>query len=146
MRAPKSSPSVLWNWKVIKMLAERGLWYISMEAIIQVLRWKLILFSCWEASQARRVFQCPPWKMPIKMGVIGIRKAWGFWCFFYWGVYNNHSPSLSIRLMDGVVNVLILKKHHLLNFSLPLVSSDLDKNLVPFIVGDKETQTNMFKM
>lgn len=45
--------------------------------------------------------------------------------------------------MDGVVNVLILKKHHLLNFSLPLVSSDLDKNLVPFIVGDKETQTNV---
>lgn len=48
--------------------------------------------------------------------------------------------------MDGVVNVLILKKHHLLNFSLLLVSSDLDENLVQFIVGYKETQTNMFKM
>ena len=48
--------------------------------------------------------------------------------------------------MDGVVNVRIWKKRHLLNFSLPLVSSDLDKNLVQFIVGYKETQTNMFKM
>lgn len=58
----------------------------------------------------------------------------------------NHSPSLSIRLMDDVVNVLILKKRHLLNFSLHLVSSDIDENLVQFIVGYKETQTNMFKM
>lgn len=58
----------------------------------------------------------------------------------------NHSLSLSIRLMDDVVNVLILKKCHLLNFSLPLVSSDLDENLVQFIVLYKETQTNMFKM
>ena len=48
--------------------------------------------------------------------------------------------------MDGVVNVLILKKHHLLNFSLLLVSSGLDENLVQFIVGYKETQTNIFKM
>lgn len=58
----------------------------------------------------------------------------------------NHSPSLSIRLMDDIINVLILKKCHLLNFSLPLLSSDLDENLVQFIVGYRETQTNMFKM
>ena len=66
--------------------------------------------------------------------------------FFFIEEFINHSPSLSIRLMDGVVNVRIWKKRHLLNFSLPLVSSDLDKNLVQFIVGYKETQTNMFKM
>lgn len=66
--------------------------------------------------------------------------------FFFIEEFINHSPSLSIRLMDGVVNVLILKKHHLLNFSLLLVSSGLDENLVQFIVGYKETQTNIFKM
>lgn len=43
--------------------------------------------------------------------------------------------------MDDVVNMLILKKHNLLNFSLPLVSSGLDENLIQFMVEYKETQT-----
>lgn len=48
-----------------------------------------------------------------------------------------HSP-LGIRLMDDVVNMLILKKHNFLNFLPPVVSSELGEELVQFIVTSED--------
>lgn len=41
----------------------------------------------------------------------------------------NQVASLSIRLMDDVVNMLILRKHNFLNVLPPLLSSNLGENL-----------------
>lgn len=79
-------------------------------------------------SHRKTAFQGHPlWNACKDLGVIkmGAPEALDV---FYWGLYKSLA-SLSIRLMDDVVNMLILKKHNFLNVLPPLVSSNLGENL-----------------
>lgn len=58
---------------------------------------------------------------------------------FYWWLYPS-LPSVSARLMDGAVNMLILRKHNFLNFPPPRVSGNLSENLVGSYQKYKEEQ------